>query len=393
MTDVPNPPSQAPETATEPVNAETALAVIADNLPKEARDAAQQEAEAIAVQLVESPDDRSLLREITAQDDAFHSKSNEQFSLLRTSLGSLMGQVKATGSSTSVPDDLKRLRDIMDEINPYSAIEEMKKTQNGWALIRFIKRVPGVGRILSDIARKYESVQSNVEAIIISLEGGRDRLTENSIELEERYENLKQLQLQAKTQGYKLQMIFNKLKEAGTAADAGLQSRLARIQAKLMRRIQNLAVTSQMFSQFFVTMNTTLDNHENLSDAISSMISLTRPVLENGLALKIAQQDEKQIAAALEATQDYLGGLMVHIAEDARDNAAYVTEVANKPLADFQDLVKSYTILKESLQITQEKEASMVAVAEKNVSELRRMTEELEQAAKDQEAARAAGDI
>ena len=389
MTDQSPQSSEAPET----VSPEKALAVIADNLPQESRAAAETEAETIAVRLIESPDDRSLLREITAQDDAFQSKANEQFSLLRTSLGSLMGQVKASGASTSVPDDLKRLRDIMDEINPYSAIEEMQKAKNGWAIMRFIKRVPGVGQILSDIARKYESVQSNVEAIIISLEGGRDRLTENSIELEERYTNLKELQLQAKIQGYRLQMIFEKLKEAGAAADAELQSRLARIQAKLMRRIQNLAVTSQMFSQFFVTMNTTLDNHENLSDAISSMISLTRPVLENGLALKIAQQDEKQIAAALEATQDYLGSLMVHIAEDARDNAAYVTEVANKPLADFQDLVKSYTILKESLQITQEKEATMVAVAEKNVSELRRMTEELEKAAKNQEAARAAGEI
>ncbi len=389
MTDQSPQSSEAPET----VSPEKALAVIADNLPQESRAAAETEAETIAVRLIESPDDRSLLREITAQDDAFQSKANEQFSLLRTSLGSLMGQVKTSGASTSVPDDLKRLRDIMDEINPYSAIEEMQKAKNGWAIMRFIKRVPGVGQILSDIARKYESVQSNVEAIIISLEGGRDRLTENSIELEERYTNLKELQLQAKIQGYRLQMIFEKLKEAGAAADAELQSRLARIQAKLMRRIQNLAVTSQMFSQFFVTMNTTLDNHENLSDAISSMISLTRPVLENGLALKIAQQDEKQIAAALEATQDYLGSLMVHIAEDARDNAAYVTEVANKPLADFQDLVKSYTILKESLQITQEKEATMVAVAEKNVSELRRMTEELEKAAKNQEAARAAGEI
>ncbi len=389
MADTATPPAEAPQ----PVSEETALAVITENLPQEVRDETTVEAEAIAVRFIESPDDRSLLRDLTAKEDDFQSNANEQFSLLRTSLGRLMGQVKETGSSTSVPDDLKRLRNIMDEINPYTAIEEMQKAKNGWAIMRFIKRVPGVGQILADIARKYESVQSTVDAIIISLEGGRDRLTENSIELEDRYAQLKDLQVRAKAQGYKLKLIYDKLTEAEATADPEVKSRLARVRAKLMRRIQNLAVTCQMFSQFFVTMNTTLDNHENLSDAISSMISLTRPVLENGLALKIAQQDEKEIAAALEATQDYLGKLMVHIAEDARDNAAYVTEVANKPLANFQDLVKSYSILKQSLQITQEKEAAMVATAEQNVAELNRMTAELEQAAKEQETARAAGEI
>ncbi len=50
---------------------------------------------------------------------------------------------------------------------------------------------------------------------------------------------------------------------------------------------------------------------------------LTRPVLENGLALKIAQQEERQIAEALSASQDYLGSLMVNVANDAMDSGPH----------------------------------------------------------------------
>jgi uncharacterized protein YaaN involved in tellurite resistance len=269
------------------------------------------------------------------------------------------------------------------------AIEQMKRSQTAGFFSRLFRGVPGVGKILSDIAQRYESVQTQIEAVIQSLDAGSDKLLENSIEIEQRYDSLKALQEQVKLEAYKLKVVAEKLEEAKSrATDPHQRRRLQKAQVRVVRRLQNLHVTTQAFSQFFITMNTTLDNHENLRDAIRSMTGLTRPVLENGLALKIAQQEEKQIAQALAQTQDYLGNLMVSVAQDSMDNAAYVAEVTNQPLVKFQDLVKSYNILVDRMDEANKIENQMMETARKNIDQLERMTSDLERRAKDQEEAR-----
>ncbi len=396
-----NPPETPPAASADlPATLETPEnlpAILEQDLPAEQKPELERAADDIATRILAAPEDRALMREITVSSENFQTAANDEFRLLRTSLGNLMDKVKAHGGegSTSIPEDLLRLRQIMDEMNPYSALEQIKRGQNAGFFSRLFRKVPGVGKILADIAIKYESVQTQVDAITMALDAGKDRLLENSIEIEERYRHLKALQAKVKSEGYKLVRVYEILKNARTKAeaegDAALAQRLARAEAKVMRRAQNLAVTANAFSQFFVTMNLTLDNHENLSDAITAMVNLTRPVLENGLALKVAQQDEKQIAEALEQTQDYLGKLMVAVAEDARENMDRVADVANRPLARFEDLLRSYQILKLAMEEVGQKEAAMVQAAEQNVAQLNAMTTELERMAQDQEDVRAAG--
>ena len=351
--------------------------------------AVQEQAEALSMKILSDPDDRSAMRETLSVGDGLQDKTNGEFKLLRTSLGNMMNRLNETGDATTIPRDLNKLRDIMDEINPYPAIEQLKKSQTAGFFSRLFKSVPGIGKVLSDIARRYESVQAQVDAIIISLESGSDKLLENSIEIEERYNNLKLLQREVKSQAYVLKVAAERINQALVEKDDPTEKqRLQKIYVRLMRRLQNLWVTAQAFSQFFITMNVTMDNHENLRDAIRSMTGLTRPVLENGLALKIAQQEEKQIAEALAATQDYLGGLMKSIAEDAMADAASIAEVTNQPLIKFKDLVSSYKLLMNRMDEAARIEAKMLESAKRNVDELETMTAELEKRGEIQESAR-----
>lgn len=343
--------------------------------------------------IVQDPDDRESLRQATRTGEDAQQTANQEFSLLRASMGKVMDRMKQSREASSIPNDLQRLRDIMDEINPYPAIEQMKRARTAGFFTRLIKGVPGVGKILSDIAHRYESVQTQVDAVIQTLESAIDKLMENSFELEQRYKNLKDLQTVVKLCGYELHYILLKLKESESElTDEAQKHALAKAVGKVTRRLQNLKVTENAFAQFFVTMNTTLDNHENLRDAVRSSIDLVRPVLENGLALKIAQQDEKQIAQALEATQDYLGQLMVNVAQDAMDNAETVAKVANRPLANLQDLVKAYNILTSRMGEAMALESQMLQNAEQNIKQLEQMTATLEGYAHSQERGREAAE-
>jgi len=350
---------------------------------------AEEDAKGLLSMILEDPDDRGSTRRIIHVGESTQSQANKDFKLLRTSLGTVMERMRETGQTTSLPADLNKLRRVMDEINPYPAIEQMKKARTAGFFSRLFGRVPGVGKVLSDIARRYESVQTQVDAVIQSLESGTDKLLENSLELEERYRSLKQLQAEVKLAAYQLQVLLRELQACkDKAGDEMRQKAIQMAENRAIRRLQNLKVTENALAQFFVTINTTLDNHENLRDAVRSMINLVRPVLENGLALQIAQQEEKQIAQALEATQDYLGELMVSVAQESMDNAAEVARITNQPLARFQDLVKAYTILSTRMQETQKIEAQMLETARQNISQLDTITDELERHAQAQEAGR-----
>jgi uncharacterized protein YaaN involved in tellurite resistance len=357
------------------------------DIPAAEIEAVESRALAIVDNILKQPEDRSTVRELTILGEDIQSQAGAEFRLLRTSLGKVMDRMKR--GEKGIPQDLKRLRDIMDQINPYPAIEQLKRSQTAGFFSRLLRRVPGIGKILADIAQRYESVQTQIDAIIQSLEAGSDKLLENSLEIEERYKNLKALQKQVKIRAYQLQLVFSKLEEAkDELAEATEQQAVEKALAKIIRRVQNLKVTENAFAQFFITMNVTMDNHENLRDAVRSMTGLTRPVLENGLALKIAQQEERQIAEALAASQDYLGSLMVAIAQDSMDNAALTAEVTNKPLIKLQDLMKSYKVLMNRMDEAAKIEAKMVESAKQNISQLENMTAELEERAKAQETAR-----
>jgi uncharacterized protein YaaN involved in tellurite resistance len=105
-----------------------------------------------------------------------------------------MSQLNQEGETTTIPNDLERLRVVMDEMNPYHAIEQIKKSRTAGFFSKLFMGVPGIGKILSRIARRYETVQTQIDAITQSLENGSDKLLENTLELDERYKNLKELQ-------------------------------------------------------------------------------------------------------------------------------------------------------------------------------------------------------
>lgn len=348
---------------------------------------AEDKAIVVVQNVLANPEDRDAMRRAGKPVDEIQAKANSNFALLRTSLGRVMDRMKESGDTSSIPADLKKLRQIMDQINPFPAIRQMKKSRNAGFFSRLFRRTPGIGRILANIAMRFESVQTQIDAVIQSLEGGSDKLLENAIEIDERYKSLKELSREVKLAAYQLQFMIKRLEEAKPSLDDPAKiMAVDKAEARLMRRLQNLKVTENAFAQFFVTMNQTMDNHENLRDSIRSMIDLVRPVLENGLALKVAQQDERQIAEALEATQDYLGSLMASIAEESMDNAATVARIANQPLAGFQDLVKAYKILTMRMDDAQRIEADMTSSARRNIAELELMTTDLERRAEAQEA-------
>ncbi|MEA3514338.1 MAG: toxic anion resistance protein [Nanoarchaeota archaeon] len=378
------------ETQTE--NLPAVLNPQAPKLPADEISKADEVAQQLAATLLEDPDNRSVLREMTSLGQGSQDRCNGEFHLMRKSLGTTMKKMKS-GEKNELPGNMLAMRKVMDDMNPYPALEQLKQVKDlkgvkGW-MARTFKKVPKVGEILYEISVKYESLQDQVDAIVGGLRLGSDRLLENVLEIEQRYVNLQDLQKVIQLKAYQVETIWSALEKAKEQnEDDTINQKLQAAIVKSARRAQNLRITEQAFNQFFVTMNMTMDTHDSLRDGILSMITLTRPVLENGLALQVAQQEEREIAEALAANQEYLGNMMKQIATSAAENSEYVTDLVNSPLMKIQDLTDSYNILMKSMEKNESAQVKMVEGAKEAVEQLKGMSDVLEQKANAQADAR-----
>ena len=383
-------PTEEEEIPTE--NLPAVLNPQAPKLPAEEIVKANEVAQQLAATLLEDPDNRSVLREMTSLGQGSQDRCNGEFHLMRKSLGSTMKKMKS-GEKNELPGNMLAMRGAMDQMNPYPALEQLKQVKDlkgmkGW-MARTFKKVPKVGAILYDIAVKYESLQNQVDAIVGGLRLGSDRLLENVLEIEQRYINLQDLQKVIQLKAYQVELIWSVLEKAKEQSEEdSVKQKLQAAVVKCARRAQNLRITEQAFNQFFITMNMTMDTHDSLRDGILSMITLTRPVLENGLALQVAQQEEREIAEALSANQDYLGNMMKQIATSAAENSEYVNELVNSPLMKVKDLTDSYNILMKSMEKNELAQSKMVEGAKVAVEQLKGMSDTLEKKADAQAGAR-----
>ena len=380
------------EEATQTENLPAVLNPQAPKLPADEIAKADEVAQQLAVTLIQEPDNRSVLREMTSLGQGSQDRCNGEFHLMRKSLGSTMERMKS-GEKNELPGNMLAMRKVMDEMNPYPSLEQLKQVKTlkgvkGW-MARTFKKVPKVGEILYEISVKYESLQDQVDAIVGGLRLGSDRLLDNVLEIEQRYINLQDLQKVIQLKAYQVEMIWSALEKAKEQnEDDAITQKLQAAIVKSARRAQNLRITEQAFNQFFITMNMTMDTHDSLRDGILSMITLTRPVLENGLALQVAQQEEREIAEALASNQEYLGNMMKQIATSAAENSEYVTDLVNSPLMKVKDLTDSYNILMRSMEKNELKQSKMVEGAKEAVEQLKAMSDTLEKKANAQGDAR-----
>ena len=112
----------------------------------------------------------------------------------------------AEGEGGEIPRSLVELRHTMDEINPHVLSQPGK-------ISKILGRVPAIGKVLKRIAVKYESVQTQIDAIMAGLRSGKDRLLQDNIELEQLYQQVRQSQFGIQQSAYMGELLWQKLEE------------------------------------------------------------------------------------------------------------------------------------------------------------------------------------
>lgn len=314
--------------------------------------------------------DRGVIRKFSNIGASAQQETRAKVGLLKTRLGTLMKDLDGDGAT--IPNDLLKLREVMDEINPHK-LTEPKKTFLG-----LVKKIPKIGDVLVKIARKYETVQSQINEIMNALRSGKDELLRDSLELEGLYNQVQAAQLDLKKNAYLGELIMQKMEEMlKETEDLAEKSKFENILHKTAMRTQDLRTMEQMNQQFFISLDMTINNNDQLSDSIDRTIIVCDGVLTVGLSLQVALANQKRITKSVQATQEYTANMLVANAAAVKSQTIEIAELQNNPVLALDKVKQAHMSLLEAIDATDDIKRAGIASAKDGIKQLTEMSEVL----------------
>ncbi len=310
---------------------------------------------------------RERVREVMAEIDLENSQSIIAFGVeaqrkLTSSADEMLQRVrnKEVGPvGDTLGDLMTRVRGLgIDELDP--------DKERGWFEKAVLRRVEPLARFV----QRYETVQDQIEDMIVVLESHKSRLLRDVNMLDNLYEAtvdyFHQLELYILAAGAKLRELDEdvlpklqaKAQETGDMLDAQkLRDTIAR-RDDLERRIHDLQLTRQVTLQSMPQIRLIQDVDKSLVNKIQSSILTTIPVWKSQIAMAITLWNQKKAVDTQRAVTDTTNEMLERNAELLRLGSAEARREIERGIFDIETIKKVnedlITTIEESIEIVQE---------------------------------------
>ena len=340
-------------------------------LSDEARSAIEARAADLTTKVSAHPDDRALARSLSQLGSDAQQQAGAKLDLLKTKVGTLLKELDGEGEK--IPQGLLQLRKTMDSINPH-----LLATKPRGFISKLLRRTPVVGDVLADIAVRYESVQTQIDAIIDGLRVGKDELLADSLELERLYEQVQAAQMEIQQAAFLSELVWGQLEDKlAKETNPDEQQRLRTILHRVAMRAQDLRTMEQVNTQFFISIDMTVQNNDHLSDAITRTLTVTRSLLTVGLAIQAALANQKKIMKAVQETQAYASDMLAANAAALRQQTAEIGDLYENPVLALDKVKAAYDDLMGAMDELDAIKQRGTENARKGMSQLAEMTDKL----------------
>ena len=357
-----------PQPGAPPASPEPKLPATVD---EQAASELREKARGLIEQLETSPQDRQLARSVGSIGNEAQQRAGHEIDLLKTKVGTLLNDLDGPGSR--IPQGLMKLRKTMDGVNPH-----ILASQPRGLFSKLLRRTPVIGDVLADIAVKYESVQTQIDQIVDGLRAGKDQLLQDSLELDRLYQQVQSAQLDVQKAAFLGELLWGGFEEQlPEVSDPAGRQRLETLIHRVAMRVQDLRTMEQVNTQFFVSIDMTIQNNDHLSDAISRTVTVTRSLLTVGLAIQAALANQKKIMEAVKETQDYTADMLAANAAAIKQQTAEIGDMYKNPVLALDKVKQAYDDLMGAMDQMDEIRRAGTESARAGITELDQMTASL----------------
>lgn len=255
----------------------------------------------------------SLMDDIGKLGVKTQEKAGQTLKLLDRPVNDLM-----SGKRVEVPNMIMKLR---------NECETLQQSKNVSFFGKMLRKSP-----LKNYVYKYQSVRTNIDAIVTGLRDGRDTLEESIV-------NMRQLKRTSMEEIYNLQTKIafgNKLKELFEIEIAKPENEfrkayLERGLRKVMVRIQSMTEMILLYNQAIAATDIINDNNDKLIDSVNNAIDKTSNLITVSAMIAMSLADQENVISAVEATNKTIEDQFKENARLLRTTTEKTTELLSKP--------------------------------------------------------------
>jgi uncharacterized protein YaaN involved in tellurite resistance len=293
-----------------------------------------------------------------------------------------------TEDGGEVAKSLSDLRIEVEKLDP-SGLD----TDAGW-LTRAIGKIPGVGTPLKRYFMRYESSQTQIDAIVNSLEKGRDQLKRDNVTLGEDQKQMRELTHALTDQIALAQeldaVVVDKLATEITSDDPRRQFVEEDILFALRQRTLDLQQQLAVNQQGVLAMEIIIRNNRELIRGVDRAIDVTISALQVAVTVALALAHQKIVLDKIEAINTTTSAMIAGTAERLKTQGTQIHQQASSTMLDMESLRSAFADIDTALdEISKYRREALPAMAG-TILELDALTAESEAAIERMEQGRTA---
>jgi uncharacterized protein YaaN involved in tellurite resistance len=289
-----------------------------------------------------------------------------------------------------VANALVDLRVEVEKLDPASV-----DLSPGW-VTRTVGLIPGIGTPLKRYFMRYESSQTVIDAILKSLEKGRDQLRRDNVTLGEDQKAMRQLTLSLTEQVSLAMSLDEEISRALTSEIAMDDPRRRFIEEELLfnlrQRTMDLQQQLAVNQQGVLATELIIRNNRELIRGVDRAIDVTVSALQVAVTVALALAHQKIVLDKVEAINRTTSDLIAGTAERLRTQGTEIHRQASSTMLDMESLRSAFANIAGALdEISRYRREALPQMAS-NILELDRMTAAGEEAIDRMEKAQAASE-
>lgn len=293
--------------------------------------------------------------------------------MLKQPLTKLMADSEEGGEVAKSLIDLKLQ---VEELDPAGV-----DLESGWAT-RLLGYLPGVGTPIKRYFSRFENASTSIDAIINSLETGREQLKRDNITLKDDQAAMRTLTLKLEKTVKLGQLIDQRLQsklESDILADSELYKFIAEeLLFPLRQRIQDLQQQLLVNQQGYLTTEMIIRNNKELIRGVNRALNTTVSALQVAVTLAVALANQKIVLQKVQAINKTTENLIAGTASRLRTQGADIQKQASGSQLDINLLKQAFSDIRIALDdIDAYRQQALPQMAE-NILQMDRMAAEAE---------------
>lgn len=325
-----------------------------------------QEAESIVKKMNGEQDDTNLelvINQLSNLGEKAQSDAGNSLEILKRPVKEMM-----ENKNSEIPKTLLQLREHVEELDPQGL--------NG-GLKGIINKITGKNPMKTYI-RKYQSVQTQIEAIVSSLLKGRDKLQEDNVELEIIKKNAKEKIYELEKQIYLGRKLLERLEEEAKKEQwASKQSMIDKARVKLSVRTKNMMTTVNVLQQSIASIDIIVENNEKLEEAIFNAITMTKNIVTVSASIQMALSNQKKVINAVNNVQEVTENMLVSNAQLLKKNTEDIVKSLEKPAIAIDKLRQAFNDVQSAIKTTEESNKRIIDNSKHFIEEIDKFNKEM----------------